>query len=114
MEKKMTKATKANLVRAILRYGEANPTKNALDKECKELSAFIKGVLAEHALVKFEAFGFTVATTEKKSKKLNLEKVEKLLGKKRLEECYDETVSVALNLSVNKEVRAQAEKSKAA
>lgn len=114
MSKKMTRATKKNIVSAIVRYGAINPEKNALEKECKELSAYIKDILAEHELVKFDAFGFTVATVEKKSKKLNLEKVEKLIGKKQLAACYEPTVSVALNLTVNKAEQGDDERNRAA
>jgi len=111
---KMNKATKADLNNAIVRYGTINPEKIAITKECQELGAEIKDLLEEFGLTKFDAFGYSAVVTEKHSKKLNLDKVIKLIGKEKLESCYEPTVTFALTVTATAAATAAANKTKAA
>ena len=111
--KKMNKATRADLNNAIVRYGTVNPEKIALTKEVKELGEEIKDTFEELGITKFDALGYTAVVTEKHGKKLNLEKVEKLLGHKIPDDCYEPTVSYALTVTATA-ASAASGKSKAA
>lgn len=99
------KATRAELNNAIVRYGTINPEKIALAKEVKELGEEIKDYFEELEITKFDALGYSAVVTEKHGKKLNLDKVLKLIGKEKLESCYEPTVTFALTVTATAAVK---------
>lgn len=93
------KATRAELNNAIVRYGTINPEKIAIAKEVKELGEEIKDYFEELGITKFDALGYSAVVMEKHGKKLNLDKVLKLIGKEKLESCYEPTITYALTVT---------------
>ena len=101
MAKKITKTELNNL---IVRYAAANEEKKPLVNECKALSEEIKDAMADRGVTTFAAMGWTATVTFKNGRKLDLAKVEKLLGGKIPEECYIHTITPTLTVTAAKSV----------
>lgn len=101
--KKTKKTTRAELAEAVFRYGNLNPQKIEIVKEVKDLGDDIKDSMEVLGITKFDAKnGFTAVITPRTSRRLNVEKVEALLGRKIPDDCYDAVESVVLSVAAEK------------
>lgn len=95
----MSKITKKELNNLIVRYAVVNEEKKPLVNECKSLSEEIKDAMEDRGVTTFQAMGFVATVIYKKSKKLNLDRLSKLLTKEQIESCKDEVVIPTLNVT---------------
>ena len=98
--KRKERMTKANLSEAIMRYGVLNPEKIEVAREVKDLGDEIKDAFDELGITKYTTrSGYTAVVTPRKTRKLNVERLEALLGKKIPDSCYDEGVAQVLSVT---------------
>lgn len=85
---------------AVKAYAVVNGEKNELAKQAKELNEEIKDLMGEAAINTFTVDNITATIIVKKGKKLNIEKVEKLLGYAIPADCFKDTFTEQLNIKV--------------
>ena len=89
---------KAELIATIDRYAVVNDQKNELANEVKDLGAEIKDYFADNEIAEFTTAHFITKVAVRKSKKLDIAKVSKLLGYPIPADCYEETESEVLTV----------------
>ena len=92
---------KKELGELVTRYAVANAEKKAIVEEVKDLGDELKCELEEIEDRTFKANGFIATLTYRKGKKLDLEKVEKLLGGAIPASCYIDTETAVLNVKAD-------------
>lgn len=98
----------------IVRYGVLNGQKKELESEVKELGAEIKEEFEERGIEQFEAVGYVATVGKRISRRLNVEKLEKLLGRAIPADCFDNVESEVLTIKAVKNEEGKKGKQKAA
>ena len=95
----MSKTTKTELNNMIVRYAALNEQKKPLVNECKELSDDIKEAMENRGVTTFAAMGWNATITYKRTRKLDMAKLEALLTKEQIEACKVETIVPTLSVT---------------
>lgn len=94
----MSKNQKTTLNKLLKEYAEKNGVKKQLVNECNALSSNIKNAMIAENLDVYEVQDIKATITYKVRKVLDVEKLEKLLGREIPADCYILKEEAALNV----------------
>jgi len=105
---------KAEMNNVIVSYAEANEQKKHFTDIVADLGADIKEYFEDRGISTFEAMGYVATVSVRKGKKLNLDKIAKLLGGKIPDDCYIDTETDVLTVKPSKTAKGSGDAPKTA